>query len=84
MRKPSSKALIKQFLLENIGVVVTSAQIGDASGNASEWARRVRELRDEEGWPIITHNDSAAHLAGSAARKARREVHARSFSKAPC
>jgi hypothetical protein len=64
VRKPGSKALIKQFLLENIGVVVTSAQIGDASGNASEWARRVRELRDEEGWPIITHNDSAALKPG--------------------
>jgi hypothetical protein len=24
---------------------------------ASEWARRVRELRDEEGWPISTNND---------------------------
>jgi hypothetical protein len=25
----------------------------------SEWARRVRELRNEEGWLILTHNDSA-------------------------
>ena len=24
----------------------------------SEWARRVRELREKEGWPILTHNDS--------------------------
>jgi hypothetical protein len=30
----------------------------------SEWARRVRELRDEEGWPITTHNDSAALKPG--------------------
>ncbi len=25
----------------------------------AEWARRVRELREDEGWPILTHNDSA-------------------------
>jgi hypothetical protein len=25
----------------------------------SEWARRVRELREQEGWLILTHNDSA-------------------------
>jgi hypothetical protein len=30
-----------------------------ASGDKSEWARRIRELRDEEGWPILSHNDSA-------------------------
>jgi hypothetical protein len=29
----------------------------EASGNASEWARRVRELRTEEGYQILTHND---------------------------
>lgn len=58
MPKSSSKARIGQFLLANIGVVVTSLQIRDAAGTGvSEWARRVRELR-EEGWPIITHNDS--------------------------
>lgn len=30
-----------------------------AGTDVSEWARRVRELRDQEGWPIVTHNDSA-------------------------
>jgi hypothetical protein len=29
----------------------------EASGNASEWGRRVRELRTEEGYQILTHND---------------------------
>ncbi|MGH7990356.1 MAG: HNH endonuclease [Limisphaerales bacterium] len=27
----------------------------DAAG-VSEWARRVRELREDENWPILTHN----------------------------
>lgn len=59
MRKPGSKELIRRFLVANMGCVVTSVQIRNAAGGVSEWARRVRELRDEEGWPILTHNDSA-------------------------
>lgn len=34
-----------------------SGELRKASGNASEWARRVRELRTEEGYQILTHND---------------------------
>ncbi len=60
MRKPGSKERIRQFFLANIGKVVTSLQIRDAAGSSvSEWARRVRELREDEGWPILTHNDNA-------------------------
>lgn len=59
MRKPGSKERIRRFLLSRIGQVVTSKQVRDAAGKGvSEWARRVRELREQEGWPIITHNDS--------------------------
>jgi 5-methylcytosine-specific restriction endonuclease McrA len=58
MRKPGSKERIKQFLIANVGKVVTSHQIRDAAGlSVSEWARRLRELR-EVGWPILTHNDT--------------------------
>lgn len=60
MRKPGSKEQIRQFLLANIGKTVTSIQIRDAAGTSvSEWARRLRELRDEEGWPIRSKNDDA-------------------------
>jgi 5-methylcytosine-specific restriction endonuclease McrA len=59
MRKPGSKERIRQFLLAHIGQVVTSIQLRDAAGTGvSEWARRVRELREDEGWPILTHNDT--------------------------
>ena len=58
MRKLGSKAKIRDFLLANIGRVLESSEIRDAAG-ASEWARRVRELREDEHWPILTHNDSA-------------------------
>jgi 5-methylcytosine-specific restriction endonuclease McrA len=65
MRKPGSKERIKRFLLKNVGRVVTSHQIRDAAGRSvSEWARRVRELREDEGWPILTHNDSASLKPG--------------------
>lgn len=63
----SAKKRIGEFLLAHVGEVVTSAQLRDASGangGITEWARRVRELRDEEGWPIRTHNDSAALKPG--------------------
>lgn len=58
MRKLGSKERIRRFFLSHIGKVVTSDEIQEASGGASEWARRLRELRDEEGWPIISNNDS--------------------------
>lgn len=39
-------------------------EIKEASGNVSEWARRVRELRDEQGYQILTHNDRATLKPG--------------------
>ncbi len=36
---------------------MTSRELQDASGGISEWARRVRELRNEEGFVILTHHD---------------------------
>lgn len=54
-----SKALILAYFLENIGKVLDSRDIQAASGGAVEWARRVRELRDEEGYQILSHKDRA-------------------------
>jgi hypothetical protein len=56
-KKQSSKALILEYLLKNIGKIINSKQLQDASGGASEWARRVRELRDEQGYDILSHKD---------------------------
>lgn len=55
--KKGSKALILDFLLANIGRVLEAKEVQQASGGASEWARRVRELRDEEGYQILSHKD---------------------------
>jgi hypothetical protein len=58
-KRESGRDRIKKLLLENVGKVVTAAQLRDAAHPVSEWARRVRELRDEDGWPIVTNNDRA-------------------------
>ena len=52
-----SKKRILDFLLRNVGRVIEGEEFREASGNVSEWARRVRELRDEEGYQILTHRD---------------------------
>lgn len=64
MRKVGSKEKIRQFLLANVGRVLSATELQEAAGGVSEWARRTRELRDQEGWSILTHNDSAALKPG--------------------
>ncbi len=56
-KKKGSKALILDYLLAHKGQVVSSKELQEASGGASEWARRVRELRDEQGYDILSHKD---------------------------
>jgi HNH endonuclease len=58
-RKPGSKQLILEFFLHNIGKVLESRDIQKASGGAVEWARRVRELRNEDGYQILSYKDRA-------------------------
>lgn len=53
-----SKEKIRQFLLANIGRVIESHELQTAADGAVQYSRRLRELRDEEGWPILSHNDS--------------------------
>lgn len=55
----SSKKRLLEYFLHNMGRVLDSAELRAASGGVSEWARRVRELRDEEGYQILTHRDRA-------------------------
>ena len=52
-----SKDELRAYFLANTGRVLDSDELREASGNASEWGRRVRELRTEEGYQILTHND---------------------------
>jgi hypothetical protein len=71
-RKPGSKRRLGEYLLANIGRVITSIELRDAAGvSVSEWARRVRELREQEGWVILTHHDSAELKPGQYLLKER-------------
>ena len=51
-----SRARVLRFLLASVGRVINSDQIRKAAGS-SEWARRLRELRDEFGYRILSHKD---------------------------
>jgi hypothetical protein len=60
-KKAGARTKLRQFLEANVGIVVTSKQLRDAAGSdVSEWARRVRELKDEFGMQIATHSDDAS------------------------
>ena len=50
------RAKLRAHFLANIGRTMTSDELREVGGK-SEWARRVRELRSEEGYQILTHND---------------------------
>jgi hypothetical protein len=56
MAKQGSRAKLRSHFLENIGRIMGSDELRSVAG-VSEWARRIRELRDEEGYQILTHND---------------------------
>lgn len=45
---------ILEFLRSNIGKSVTGEELRYVANNRTEWARRVRELRTEHGWPVVT------------------------------
>ena len=56
-RGKGARAKLRVHFLANAGRIMDSEELRGISGNASEWARRVRELRTEEGYQILTHND---------------------------
>jgi len=58
MSRVGSKEKIRQFLLANIGRVIESHELQTAADGAVQYSRRLRELRDEEGWRILSHNDT--------------------------
>jgi hypothetical protein len=58
-KKPrgGARGKLRAHFLANIGRVMDSEELRAVADNQSEWARRVRELRTEEGYLILTHND---------------------------
>ncbi|MDF7807890.1 HNH endonuclease [Pontiellaceae bacterium B12219] len=58
-----AKARILDFFKANIGVPVSGEELRYVAKGATEWARRVRELRTEDGWQICTHWQGRPDLA---------------------
>ena len=53
-KKKGVKEKVLEYLLANVGHEVTGEELRYVANGKSEWARRVRELRTEEGWHITT------------------------------
>lgn len=51
-----ARGKLRDYFLAHIGEVLDSNTLREVAG-ISEWARRVRELRNQEGYQILTHND---------------------------
>jgi len=53
---------ILKYLRVNVGQKVTGEELKYLAKDRSEWARRVRELRTEFGWPVVTQNTGRPDL----------------------
>lgn len=56
MKSPGARDKLRKYFLDHLGEVLDSDTLREVAG-ISEWARRVRELRNEEGYQILTHHD---------------------------
>lgn len=58
MNTPESSARdrLRQFFVANVGRIMRTQELREVAG-ISEYARRIRELRDEEGMQIRTHKE---------------------------
>ncbi|MDL1977299.1 MAG: HNH endonuclease [Deltaproteobacteria bacterium] len=54
---------ILKYLRANAGKPVTNEELRYVAGDKTEWARRVRELRTEFGWPIATKSTGRPDLS---------------------
>lgn len=61
--KGGARAKLRAYILGNIGKTMSSDELREVAG-ISEWGRRMRELRNEEGYNILTHNDRSALKPG--------------------
>jgi len=53
---------ILKYLRKNVGQKVTGEELKYLAKDISDWPRRVRELRTEYGWPIVTQNTGRPDL----------------------
>lgn len=53
-KKVGVREKILEYMRYNVGEKITGEELRYVANNKSEWARRVRELRTEYGWPVVT------------------------------
>lgn len=51
-----------EYFRKNVGKKITGEELMYLADGKTEWARRVRELRTQEGWPISTKNSGRDDL----------------------
>ena len=56
-RTGSARDRVRAYLQQNAGKTITAQHLRDVAGTA-EYARHIRELRDDEGMQIETHRDA--------------------------
>lgn len=62
-KKPIAvKDRLLEFLTANVGQPVTGEELRYVAKDSTEWARRIRELRTEEGWSVATHSTGRPDL----------------------
>ncbi|MBL4613508.1 MAG: HNH endonuclease [Magnetovibrio sp.] len=64
VRTKGARTKLREYFLRNLNRVMGSDELREVAGGTSEWARRVRELRTEEGYQILTHNDRSEMKPG--------------------
>jgi len=62
-KKAGVKDKLLEFLKLNIGHPVTGEELRYVANGRSEWARRIRELRTEDGWLVSTRTSGRPDLA---------------------
>jgi hypothetical protein len=60
--KDSVRNKILEYFKHNVGIAITGEELRYVAKNKTEWARRVRELRTEYGWSIVTKNTGRPDL----------------------
>lgn len=61
-KKVSVTDRLIEYFRQNVGEEITGEELKYLARDKKEWARRVRELRTEHGWPITTRNTGRGDL----------------------
>lgn len=64
IRRKEASVTVKliEYFRRNVGEEITGEELRYLAKDKKAWARRVRELRTEQGWPIVTKNSGREDL----------------------